>query len=337
MAIRVGINGFGRIGRNTFRSIAKNHADDIEIVGINELAPVETNAHLLKYDSNYGGFPGTVEADDSAMVVDGTAIRCFSEPDPSKIDWNSVGAEIVIESTGFFTDAKQAAGHLGGAVKKVIISAPASNEDVTVVLGVNEGDYDPDAHNVISNASCTTNCLGPIAKVLLDAFGIESGVMTTVHAYTGEQRLQDMGHKDIRRARAAATNIIPTSTGAAKAIALVIPELEGKLHGLAMRVPTSTVSIVDLVVSTSMPTSADEVNKALNQAADGPMDGILQVCDEELVSSDFKGSEFSSIVDSPSTMVMGGNLVKVMSWYDNEWGYSTRLGDLVQYVAGKGL
>jgi glyceraldehyde 3-phosphate dehydrogenase len=337
MAIRVGINGFGRIGRNTFRSIAKNHADDIEIVGINELAPVETNAHLLKYDSNYGGFPGTVEADDSAMVVNGTAIRCFSEPDPSKIDWNSVGAEIVIESTGFFTDATQASGHLGGSVKKVIISAPASNEDVTVVLGVNEGDYDPAAHDVISNASCTTNCLGPIAKVLLDAFGIESGVMTTVHAYTGEQRLQDMGHKDIRRARAAATNIIPTSTGAAKAIALVIPELEGKLHGLAMRVPTSTVSIVDLVVSTSMPTSADEVNKALNQAADGPMDGILQVCDEELVSTDFKGSEFSSIVDSPSTMVMGGNLVKVMSWYDNEWGYSTRLGDLVQYVAGKGL
>ncbi|MBT3270161.1 type I glyceraldehyde-3-phosphate dehydrogenase [Candidatus Poribacteria bacterium] len=337
MAIRVGINGFGRIGRNTFRSIAKNHADDIEIVGINELAPVDTNAHLLKYDSNYGGFDGTVEAGDSALVVDGTAIRCFSEPDPGKIDWNGVGAEIVIESTGFFTDATQASGHLGGSVKKVIISAPASNEDVTVVLGVNEGDYDPAAHNVISNASCTTNCLGPIAKVLLDAFGIESGVMTTVHAYTGEQRLQDMGHKDIRRARAAATNIIPTSTGAAKAIALVIPALTGKLHGLAMRVPTATVSIVDLVVSTSMATSADEVNTALNRAADGPMKGILQVCDEELVSSDFKGSEFSSIVDSPSTMVMGGNLVKVMSWYDNEWGYSTRLGDLVQYVAAKGL
>ncbi|MEO2003641.1 MAG: type I glyceraldehyde-3-phosphate dehydrogenase [Candidatus Poribacteria bacterium] len=337
MATRVGINGFGRIGRNSFRSMLQNHADDIEIVGINELAPVETNAHLLKYDSNYGRFPGTVEAEESAMVVNGTAIRCFAEPDPSKIPWDSVGADIVVESTGFFTDATAAAGHRGGSVKKVIISAPASNEDFTVVLGVNEGSYDPANHHIISNASCTTNCLGPIAKVLLDAFGIESGVMTTVHAYTGEQRLQDMGHKDIRRARAAAVNIIPTSTGAARAISLVIPELTGKLHGLAMRVPTSTVSIVDLVVSTSMPTSAEEVNKALTQAAAGPMKGILDVCEEELVSSDFKGSQFSSIVDAPSTMVMGGTLVKVMSWYDNEWGYSTRVGDLIAYVAGKGF
>ncbi len=337
MAIRVGINGFGRIGRNSFRSMVKNHGDDIEIVAINELAPVETNAHLLKYDSNYGGFPGTVEAGDSAIVVNGSAIRCFSEPDPAKIPWDSVGADVVVESTGFFTDATQAAGHRGGSVKKVIISAPASNEDLTVVLGVNEGEYDGDAHHVISNASCTTNCLAPVAKVLLDSFGIESGVMTTVHAYTGEQRLQDMGHKDIRRARAAAANIIPTSTGAAKAISLVIPELTGKLHGLAMRVPTTTVSIVDLVVSTSMPTSADEVNKALTQAANGPMSKVLDVCEEELVSSDFKGSEYSSIVDAPSTMVMGGNLVKVMSWYDNEWGYSTRVGDLIEYMAGEGL
>ncbi|MDA1191271.1 MAG: type I glyceraldehyde-3-phosphate dehydrogenase [Candidatus Poribacteria bacterium] len=337
MAVKVGINGFGRIGRNTFRSILENHGDNIEIVAINDLTPVDTNAHLLKYDSNYGQFDGTVETKDNAIVVNGKSIRVFTDPDPAKIAWSDVGAEIVVESTGFFTDAAKAAGHKQGTVKKVIISAPATHEDLTIVLGVNDGVYDRNKHHILSNASCTTNCLGPIAKVLLDNFGIEKGLMTTVHAYTGDQRVQDLGHKDLRRARASAINIIPTSTGAAKAISLVIPELEGKLHGLAMRVPVSTVSIVDLNVQTTKNTTVAEVNAAMKAAADGPMKGILAVEEAELVSSDFKQNPHSSIVDADSTIVMGGNLVKVMSWYDNEWGYSTRVGDLVHFLATQGL
>ena len=337
MPVRIGINGFGRIGRNSFRSMLRKHSDNIEIAAVNDLTPVDVNAHLLRYDSNYGPFEGSVEEREGALEVNGKTIRNFAEPDPSKIPWDDAGAEIVVESTGFFTDAEKAAGHLGGTVKKTIISAPASNEDLTVVIGVNEDAYDPSQHHVVSNASCTTNCLAPIGKVLLDSFGIEKGFMTTVHAYTGDQKLQDIGHKDLRRARAAAANIIPTTTGAAKAISLVIPELEGKMHGLAMRIPTSTVSIVDLVVETTRDAPEEEVNAAFKAAAAGRMAGILEVCDDKLVSADFKGSEFSSIVDAPSTMALQGNLVKVLSWYDNEWGYSTRIGDLVHYIAQKGL
>ncbi len=337
MPVRVGINGFGRIGRNSFRSMLNKHADNIDIAAVNDLTPSSVSAHLLRYDSNYGGFQGTVEEAENAIVVNGKTVRYFAEPDPAKIPWEDAGVEIVVESTGFFTDAEKAAGHLGGSVKKTIISAPASNEDLTVVIGVNEDAYDPARHHVVSNASCTTNCLAPVGKVLLDSFGIEKGFMTTVHAYTGDQKLQDIGHKDLRRARAAAANIIPTTTGAAKAISLVIPELEGKMHGLAMRVPTATVSIVDLVVETSRDTTEDEVNDALKAAAEGRMSGVLDVCDEKLVSADFIGSEFSSIVDALSTLVLQGNLVKVLSWYDNEWGYSTRIGDLVHYIAQKGL
>ena len=337
MAIRVGINGFGRIGRISFRSMVAKYGDEIEVVGINDLAPKETNAHLLKHDTNYGAFDGTVEVADDGIVVNGKTIRCFSEREPGNVPWGDVGAEIVLESTGFFTDATLAVAHKRDTVKKVIISAPAKNEDITLVLGVNQDAYDPAEHHVISNASCTTNCLAPIAKVLLDRFGIESGIMTTVHAYTGDQRVQDLVHKDMRRARAAAMNIIPTTTGAAKAISLVVPELEGKLHGLAMRVPVSTVSIVDLTVKTSKETTAEEVNAAFQEAADGPMKGILDVCEEELVSSDFKANPASSIVDAPSTIVIGGDLVKVLSWYDNEWGYSTRIADLIHFLASKGL
>ena len=337
MPVRIGINGFGRIGRNSFRSMLNKHADNIDIAAVNDLTPSNVSAHLLRYDSNYGPFQGTVEEGKNALVVNGKTVNCFAEPDPAQIPWDDAGVEIVVESTGFFTDAEKAAGHLGGSVKKTIISAPASNEDLTIVIGVNEDAYDPAQHHVVSNASCTTNCLAPVGKVLLDSFGIEKGFMTTVHAYTGDQKLQDIGHKDLRRARAAAANIIPTTTGAAKAISLVIPELEGKMHGLAMRVPTATVSIVDLVAETSRDTDEDEVNDALKAAAEGRMSGVLDVCGKKLVSADFKGSEFSSIVDAHSTLVLQGNLVKVLSWYDNEWGYSTRIGDLVHYIAQKGL
>ncbi|MBM3213786.1 type I glyceraldehyde-3-phosphate dehydrogenase [Candidatus Poribacteria bacterium] len=337
MAIRVGINGFGRIGRITFRAMAAKYGNEIEVVGINDLAPLEASAHLLKYDTNYGVFPGTIEVGTNALVVNGRSIAVCAERDPAQIPWGAVGAQVVIESTGFFTDATKAVAHKRDTVKKVIISAPAKNEDGTFVLGVNEDAYDPAKHHVISNASCTTNCLAPVAKVLTDSFGIEKGFMTTVHAYTNDQRVNDVVHEDMRRARAAAMNIIPTTTGAAKAISLVIPALKDRMHGLAMRVPTSTVSIVDLVALTSKPATEAAVNDALRAAAAGRMKGILDVSDDPLVSSDLRGNAYSSIVDGLSTMVLGGNLVKVLSWYDNEWGYSTRLGDLITFLAGKGL
>jgi len=337
MAIRVGINGFGRIGRITFRAMAAKYPDSIEVVGINDLAPLEANAHLLKYDSNYGVFPGTVETAGGALVVNGKKIAVCSERDPSKIPWGDVGAEVIIESTGFFTDGTKAIAHKRETVKKVIISAPAKNEDITLVLGVNDEAYDPAKHHIISNASCTTNCLAPIAKVLSDSFGIEKGFMTTVHAYTNDQRVNDVVHEDLRRARSAAMNIIPTTTGAARAISLVIPELKGKMHGLAMRVPTSTVSIVDLVALLKKNATEKEINEAFEQAAAGRMKGILDVSYDPLVSSDLRGNPFSSIVDGQSTMVLDNNLVKVLAWYDNEWAYSTRLADLVHFLAAKGL
>ena len=337
MAIKVGINGFGRIGRQVAKAILDFHRDELEIVAINDLADTKTNAHLFKYDSNYGVFPGTVEAREGYLAVDGREMKVFAQRDPAQIDWTSVGAQIVVESTGFFTDAAKASAHLKGSVRKVIISAPARGEDITVVLGVNEDKYDPAAHHVVSNASCTTNCLAPVAKVVNDSFGIVKGLMTTVHAYTNDQRILDQVHPDLRRARAAALSIIPTTTGAARAVALVIPELKGKFHGIAMRVPTSTVSLVDFVAEVGRDVSVEEVNGALRAAAEGPMKGILAYCDEPLVSIDFKGNPASSIVDAESTMVIGGNMVKVLSWYDNEWGYSCRTADLAAYMAKRGL
>ncbi|MFC1899000.1 type I glyceraldehyde-3-phosphate dehydrogenase [Chloroflexota bacterium] len=337
MTTKIGINGFGRIGRLTFRAIKQYHDKDLEIVAINDLTDTETNAHLLKWDSAYGLYPGTVEAGESSLIVDGKEIRVISERDPADIPWGEYGTDIVIESTGFFTDATKAVAHRKGSVKKVIISAPARNEDITIVLGVNEDKYIPEKHNIISNASCTTNCIAPVVKVLNDSFGIEKGLMTTIHAYTNDQRIQDMYHSDLRRARAAAQNIIPTTTGAARAVTLVIPELTGKLHGLAFRVPTASVSIVDFVAGLSKNVTVEQVNNALKDAAEGPLSGILSYCEEPLVSLDFKGNPDSSIVDSMSTMVIGDNMVKVLSWYDNEWGYSCRLGDLATYITGKGL
>lgn len=338
MAIKVGINGFGRIGRIAFRAMAEKYGDQIEVVAVNDLVSPKTNAHLLRHDTNYGAFQGVVESTENSLIVNGRTIKVYAQKNPAEIPWAEVGAQIVIESTGVFTDAEKANAHLAGGAKKVIISAPAKNEDLTIVLGVNEDRYDSSKHTILSNASCTTNCLAPVAKVLLDNFGIEKGFMTTVHAYTNDQRLADVEHKDLRRARAAAMNIIPTTTGAAKAISLVIPELKGKMHGLSLRVPTSTVSLVDLVVDTTKTGITEaEVNAALKQAANGPMKGILAFTEEELVSSDFRGDPASSTVDGPSTMVLGDNMVKVLSWYDNEWGYSCRLADLVNFIAAKGL
>ena len=335
MAVRVGINGFGRIGRQSMKAIMERHPDQLEVVAVNDLTDTMTNAHLFKYDSTYGIFPGTVQAEENALVVDGHRVQVVAERDPAKIPWGDFGADIVIESTGVFTDAAKASAHLSGGAKRVIITAPAKGEDITIVLGVNEEKYDPAQHRIISNASCTTNCLVPVAKVLNDSFGIVKGLMTTVHSYTNDQRILDQVHKDLRRARAAAVNMIPTSTGAAKAAYLVIPELKGKFHGIALRVPTITVSIIDLVVDVSRDTTPEEVNEAFRAASRGRMKGILEVCDEPLVSMDFKGNPASSIVDSLSTMVMGGNMVKVLSWYDNEWGYSCRVADLAAYIAGK--
>jgi len=337
MAVKVGINGFGRIGRLSMRAMLAKYPKDIEIVAINDLVDPKTNAHLFKWDTTYGPYAGEVSAADDAIIVDGKKIKSFSERDPGSIDWNSVGADVVVESTGFFTDATKAKAHLGGSVKKVIISAPAKNEDATIVMGVNENVYDPKNHNVVSNASCTTNCLGPVAKVLVDNFGIENGLMTTIHAYTNDQKIQDQAHKDLRRARAGAVNMIPTTTGAAKAIALVIPELKGKMHGFAMRVPTLTVSVVDLTFTTVKPVTVEAINAAVKAAAEGPMKGILGYCDLPLVSSDFKGDARSSIFDALSTLVLGDKFAKIVSWYDNEWGYSTRVGDLINYMASKGL
>jgi glyceraldehyde 3-phosphate dehydrogenase len=334
MAVKVGINGFGRIGRNIFRSALGNK--DIEFVAVNDLTTPATLAHLLKYDSILGNLPNQVSHTENSLTVDGKTIKVFAERDPAKLDWASVGAEIVIESTGFFTDAEKAKAHLGSTVKKVIISAPASNEDLTVVLGVNEGKYDPAKHNIISNASCTTNCLAPVVKVLHDTFNIQSGIMTTIHSYTNDQVILDTPHKDLRRARAAALSMIPSSTGAAKALKLVIPEMDGKLDGFAIRVPTPNVSVVDLTFVTEKPIDTKSINAALKAAAEGPLKGILGYTDEELVSSDFKGNALSSIVDSKLTKVIG-NTGKVISWYDNEWGYSNRVRDLVLFLAKKGL
>jgi len=335
MSVKVGINGFGRIGRNVFRAALGN--PDIEFVAVNDLTSPKTLAHLLKYDSILGNLKNEIVAGDDFISVDGKKIRVYAERDPAKLDWASVGAQIVVESTGIFTAAEKAKLHLGSTVKKVIISAPASNEDVTLVLGVNEGKYDPARHNIISNASCTTNCLAPVAKVLQDTFGIVGGIMTTIHSYTNDQVILDFPHKDLRRARSAAINLIPTSTGAAKALKLVIPELAGKLDGFAIRVPTPNVSLVDLTFTTEKPVTVESINAAMKSASDGPMKGILGYEVGELVSSDFKGDPRSSIFDAPLTKVVGDKTAKIVSWYDNEWGYSNRVVDLIGFLVKKGL
>ena len=337
MVTKIGINGFGRIGRLTFKSIAELHAHDLEVVAINDLTDSKTNAHLLKWDSTYGRYPGDVAAEGDAIVVNGKKIKVFAEKDPANIPWKSTGADIVIESTGLFTDGPKAAAHInGGGAKKVLISAPAKSEDFTVVLGVNEDKYDPKKHNIISNASCTSNCVAPLIKVLNQNFGIAKGLMTTIHAYTNDQKILDQFHKDLRRARTAGQNIIPTTTGAARMVGELIPELKGKIHGLAVRVPTVTVSVVDFVADLNQAVTVDQVNAAFKTAAGGSLKGIMEYCVEELVSMDFKGNPASCIIDSLNTMVIGGNMVKVFAWYDNEWGYSCRLADLAAFVAGKG-
>ena len=336
MPVKVGINGFGRIGRNVLRTALADK--NLEFVAVNDLTDPKTLAHLLKYDSILGNLPNTITAGPDSISVDGKSIKVFKEKDPAALPWESVGAQVVIESTGKFTNADDAKKHLRGPVKKVIISAPAKNEDITIVLGVNEGKYDPAKHHVISNASCTTNCLAPVAKVIQDKFKIVGGTMTTIHSYTNDQVILDFPHKDLRRARAAALSMIPTTTGAAKALKLVIPELAGKIDGFAMRVPTPNVSVVDLVVWVEKATNKDEVNAALKAASEsGPLKGYLGYEPGELVSVDFRGDERSSIVDAPMTLVVGGNCVKVIAWYDNEWGYSCRVRDLIHYIAGKGL
>jgi glyceraldehyde 3-phosphate dehydrogenase len=336
MAIKVGINGFGRIGRNVLRASLKD--PNLDFVAVNDLTDPKTLAHLLKYDSVLGNLPNQVSAGPDGITIDGKTIKVFKERDPGALPWESVGAQVVVESTGHFTDANDAKKHMRGPVKKVIISAPAKNEDITVVLGVNHEKYDPAKHNIISNASCTTNCLAPVAKVINDEFKIVCGTMTTIHSYTNDQVILDFPHKDLRRARAAALNMIPTTTGAAKALKLVIPELGGKVDGFSMRVPTPNVSVVDFVVWVEKKTTKEEVNAALKKATEsGPLKGYLGYEEQELVSSDFKGNSFSSIVDAPMTLVVGGNCVKVISWYDNEWGYSSRVRDLINYIAGKGL
>jgi glyceraldehyde 3-phosphate dehydrogenase len=336
VAIKVGINGFGRIGRNVLRTSLND--PNLEFVAVNDLTDPKTLAHLLKYDSILGNLPNQISAGEDSISIDGKTIKVFKEKDPGTLPWGSVGAQVVVESTGRFTDAADAKKHLRDSVKKVIISAPAKNEDITVVLGVNHEKYEASKHNIISNASCTTNCLAPVAKVINDEFKIVSGTMTTIHSYTNDQVILDFPHKDLRRARAAALNMIPTTTGAAKALKLVIPELGGKLDGFSMRVPTPNVSVVDLVVWVEKKTTKEEINAALKKASEsGPLKGYLGYEEHELVSSDFRGDPRSSIVDAPSTMVVGGNCVKVISWYDNEWGYSSRVRDLIHYIAGKGL
>lgn len=336
MPIKVGINGFGRIGRNVLRASLRD--PNLEFVAVNDLTDPKTLAHLLKYDSILGNLPNKITAGSDSIQVDNKSIKVFAEKDPAKLPWESVGAQVVIESTGRFTDANDAKKHLRGPVKKVIISAPAKNEDITLVMGVNHDKYDPGKHHVISNASCTTNCLAPIAKVVHDNFKITSGTMTTIHSYTNDQVILDFPHKDLRRARAAALSMIPTSTGAAKALKLVIPEMAGKLDGFAMRVPTPNVSVVDLVAFVENKTTKEDVNAALKKASEsGPLKGYLSYEEEELVSADFKGNPFSSIVDAKMTLVVGGNCVKVISWYDNEWGYSCRVRDLINYLGSKGL
>src|ERR1043166_2351674 len=333
MVARVAINGFGRIGRLGLRAMIARHKNDLTVIGINDMADLGTNAHLFRYDSTYGIFPGNVEVGEAILKIDGCNIAVFNQIDPSRLPWGKLGVDIVIEATGLFTDAAQVRAHLDAGAKKVIVTAPAKDEDLTVVMGVNESAYNPKKHHIISNASCTTNCLAPVAKVLHENFGIERGLMTTTHAYTNDQRILDLMHKDLRRARAAAMNIVPTSTGAAKAIGRVMPELKGKLDGLSLRVPTSTVSVVDLVVDLRKSSSTEEVNAALKSAANGKLKGFLEYTDEPLVSSDFRGNPASSIVDGLSTVVLEGKMAKIISWYDNEWGYSCRVGDLAVLLA----
>lgn len=335
MTVRVAINGFGRIGRNVLRASLENK--DIEFVAINDLTDSATLAHLLKYDSNYGRINADVKAKDGALVINGKEIKVSAEKDPAKLPWKEHKVDIALECTGLFTNREKAEGHLAAGAKKVIISAPAKNEDITVCMGVNNDKYDASKHNIISNASCTTNCLAPVAMVLNEKFGIVKGLMTTVHAYTNDQKILDLPHKDLRRARAAGLSMIPTSTGAAKAVSLVLPDLKGKLDGLAVRVPVPTVSVVDLVCEVKKETTADEVNAAFKEAASGRLKGILEYVEEELVSVDFKANPHSSMFDAGITKVMGGNMVKVMSWYDNEWGFSCRMRDLIRYIASKGI
>jgi glyceraldehyde 3-phosphate dehydrogenase len=333
MATKVGINGFGRIGRQVVKIMKENYGDLFDVVAFNDLGDLETMAHLFRYDSNYGAFEGEVEVKKDGLVIDGDFVEALSIPDPAELPWKEKGVEIVIEGTGVFRDREKAAKHLQAGARKVIITAPAKKPDLTVVLGVNEDQYDPEKHDVISNASCTTNCLAPAAKVVQDEFGIVKGLMTTIHSYTNDQRILDLPHKDLRRARAAALNIIPTTTGAAKAVSLVIPELEGKFDGFAMRVPTPTVSVVDLVVTLEKPATTESLHAAFRKAADGPMKGILGFSEEPLVSLDYKGDSRSSIVDAQFTFVMGDDMAKVVTWYDNEWGYSCRTVDLAALIA----
>ncbi len=333
MAVRIGINGFGRIGRQVYKAILDMYGEELEVVAVNDITDAPTLAHLLRYDSIYGAFEGEVEATGRGLLVDGEEVLVLAESDPAKLPWADLGVQIVIESTGRFTEAEKARAHLQAGAKKVIITAPAKGEDITIVLGVNEDRYDPAKHHIISNASCTTNCLAPVAKVLYQRFGVLRGLMTTVHSYTADQRLVDAPHKDLRRARHAGLNLVPTSTGAAKALGLVIPELKGKFDGIALRVPTPTVSIIDFFVELGRPTTVEEINNAFREAAEDELAGILFVSDEPLVSSDFIGTEYSSVVDAPLTMVIGGTMAKVMAWYDNEWGYSCRVADLTSLVA----
>jgi glyceraldehyde 3-phosphate dehydrogenase len=337
MVTKIGINGFGRIGRLTLRTIMARHPEALQVVAVNDLTDTGTNAHLLKWDSTYGRYPGEVSATDDSIIVDGQQIKVIAERDPAKIPWRDYGVEIVIESTGLFTDATKAAAHREGGAKKVLISAPAKNEDLTVVLGVNDDRYDPALHHVISNASCTTNCIAPVVKVLHQAFGIKRGFMTTIHAYTNDQRILDQVHSDLRRARAAGLNIIPTTTGAARAVALVMPEMKGVLDGMALRVPTATGSAVDLVAELEAGVTKDQINQAIRAAAEGPLCGILSYTEEPIVSVDVKADPSSSLFDGLATMVLQDSLIKVLAWYDNEWGYSSRLADLANLVAAKGL
>ena len=334
MSVRIGINGFGRIGRQSLKAVLER-APELEVVAVNDLIDTSMNALLFKHDSTYGAYPGTVDHTDDALIIDGREIKVLTEKDPATLPWGDLGVDIVLESTGIFTDAEKARAHLTAGAKKVIISAPAKGEDITIVLGVNDDRYDADKHDIISNASCTTNCLAPAAKVVHDLVGIERALMNTIHSYTNDQRILDVAHKDPRRARAAGQNIIPTSTGAAKALALVIPDLKGKFDGFSLRVPTPTVSVVDFTADVSRPTTEEELNDAFRAAAEGPMQGILGVSDEPLVSTDFRGDARSSIIDSASTMVIGGTMVKVIAWYDNEWGYSCRCADLIKLVAAR--
>jgi glyceraldehyde 3-phosphate dehydrogenase len=337
MASKVAINGFGRIGRLVLRTLLERCRNELAVVAVNDMADLQTNVHLFRYDTTYGTYPGKVASADGVMKIDGQSIAVLNQKEPARLPWKQLGVDIVIEATGVFTDGAQVRAHLEAGAKKAIITAPATNEDITLVLGVNDGAYNPRKHHIVSNASCTTNCLAPMAKVLHDVFGIERGLMTTVHSYTNDQRILDLMHKDLRRARAAAMNIVPTSTGAAKAIGLVMPELKGKLHGLSLRVPTSTVSVVDLVVDLKKNASVESINGALKESAEGQLKGILAFCDEPLVSSDFRGNAASSIIDGLSTVTLEGKMAKVLSWYDNEWGYSCRVADLAKLMVAKGL